>query len=180
MDQKAITPSRQVGGQLLCKDQWCATPIASLAVPAVAADLTFSNVVFPANFLPEGATIDSVFLMLHWRKQVDSSGGANAINGASKTIRIKKNGGAWGTDDVVAITFANNSLATAANATEGGTIIIGDADISGEVDDVDNETYNVRSEQTNRADAILVDGASLTLYDIFTGLRVYYRTAPNG
>jgi len=163
-----------VDGQALFKDQWCETPIASLAVPAVAADLTFSDVVFPTGFLPTGAVIQAVYLMLKWRKQVDSSGGANAINGASKTIRVKKTSGAWGTDDLVGITFADNQLATGADATEGGDMIVGSHDIDGEVDDIDNETYNVRSEQTNRADAILVDGASLTLYDVYTGLRVYY------
>lgn len=177
MEQRARTPSRQLRGQVLCKDQWCATPIASLAIPAVAADLSFSDVVFPANFLPEGAIIDSVYLMVHWRKQFDSSGAANAVDGAGYAIRVKKSTGAWGADDVVGITFADNSLATDADAVEGGTIIIGDADISGEVDDVDGVTYNIRSEETNRGDAVVVDAASLTLYDIFTGLRVYYREA---
>ena len=161
-------------GQLHFKDQWCATPIASLAFSNVAADRDFANVVFPANFLPAGAVIDAVFLMVHWRKQVDSSGAPNAISAASKTIRIKRSSGAWGTDDIVAITMANGALSTAGNATEGGTMIIGDVDVKGEVDDVDNETYNIRSEQTNRGDAIAVTAASLTLYDIYTGLRVYY------
>ena len=156
------------------KDQWCQTPLASLAISNVAADLTFSDVVIPSGFLPSGATVLSVHLMLKWRKQVDSSGGANAINGASKTIRVKKSSGSWGTDDVVGITFADNQLATDASAAEGGDMIIGSHDVSGEVDDVDNATYNVRSEQTNRADAMVVDAASLVLYDVYTGLRVCY------
>jgi len=163
-----------VDGQALFKDQWCETPKASIAITNAAADKDFSDVVFPTGFLPTGATIQAVYLMLHWRKQVDSSSGANAINGSSKVIRVKKSGGAWGTDDVVGITFADNSLATDADATEGGTMIIGSHDIDSEVDDVDNETYNIRSEQTNRADALVVDGDALTLHDVFTGLRVYY------
>lgn len=158
----------------LVKDQWCALPIASLAIPAAAADLTLSNVVFPASFLPAGAVVQAVYLMVKWRKQVDSSGAANAINGAGKSWRVKKTGGAWGVDDVEGIVLADNQMATASNATEGGDMIIGDVDIKGEVDDVDNETYNVMGENTNRGDAPVVDGASLTIHDVYTGLRVYY------
>jgi len=167
----------RVGGrQGHSKDQWCATPIASLAIPAAAADLTFADVVFPADFLPAGAVIESVQLMLKWRKQVDSSAAPNAINGANHTIRIKKSTGAWGVDDVIGIMFADNQLATDASATEGGDMIVGSYDVDSEVDDTDGITYNVRSEETNRGDAIHVDGASLTLYDVYTGLRVYYTT----
>lgn len=175
-DEMLIMHESQVGARVLCcKDQWCATPIASLAISNAAADLTFSDVVFPANFLPTGAVIDSVYLMFHWRKQIDTSLAINAISAANKTIRVKKAAGAWGTDDVVGITFANGQLSTAAAATETGGIIIGSADIDSEVDDTNGVTYNVRSDQTNRADALVVTAASLTLYDIYTGLRVYYR-----
>ena len=157
------------------KEMWCATPTASVAIPAVAADLDFSDIVFPSDFLPSGADIDAVYLILRWRKQVESSTAANAIKGASKTIRVKKSTGSWGTDDVVAITFADNQLATVGSATEDGDYIVGASDISSEVDDCDGVTYNVRSENTNRADSMIVDGASLTLYDVYTGLMVHYR-----
>lgn len=171
-DIDSLTTSRN--RQVFYKDQWCATPIASLAIPAVGADLALSNVVFPANFLPAGATVQAVYLMVKWRKQVDSSGAGNAINGAGKSWRVKKSAGAWGADDVEGIVLADNQMATDGSATEGGDMIIGDTDIKSEVDDVDNETYNVRGDQTNRADAPVVDGASLTLHDVYTGLKVYY------
>ena len=156
------------------KDQWCAAPIASLALTDTAADKDFSNVVFPIGFLPTGATVQAIYLMVKWRKQVDSSTAANAINGAGKTIRVMKNGAVWGTNDIVGMTFADNQLDTGADATEGGDMIVGDVDVKGELDDVDNETYNVRSEQTERTDALVVDGDALTLYDVYTGFRVYY------
>ncbi len=162
---------------VLFKDQWCATPIASLAIPAVAADLAFSDVVLPAGFLESGAVIQAVYLLLKWRKQVDSSAAPNAIAAAAKTVRVKKSSGAWNTDDVVGITFADNQLATGGSATEGGDMIVGDADISSEVDDADTETYNVASRQTGRTDAPIVDGASLTLHDVYTGMRVYFTLA---
>lgn len=157
-------------------DIWSAKSamVASLAFSNVAADKDFADVAVPASFLPSGARIVAVYLLVKWRKQVDSSGGANAISAASKKIRVKKSTGAWGTDDVVAMTMAQNSWNTAANATEGGDVLIGSADISGEVD-ADNATYNVRSEETNRGDAITVTAASLTLYDIECGLRFVYK-----
>ena len=156
------------------KDQWCGPPIASLAITDTAANKDFSNVVFPTGFLPAGAIVQAIYLMVKWRKQVDSSAAPNAINGASKTIRVMKNGATWGTNDIVGMTFADNQLATGASTTEGGDMIVGDVDVKGEVDDVDNETYNVRSEQTNRTDALVVDGDALTLHDVYTGFRVYY------
>ena len=168
------TQTDKIPNLLPFKDQWCAMPIASLALTNVAADKDFSNVVFPVGFLPTGAIVQAIYLMVKWRKQVDSSTAANAINGASKTIRVMKNGAVWGTNDIVGMTFADNQLATGASVTEGGDMIVGDVDVKGEVDDVDNETYNVRSEQTNRLDALVVDGDALTLYDVYTGFRVYY------
>jgi len=165
----------KINRELCFKDQWCVTPIANTWILGVAgADFSLSDVVFPASFIPTGATINAVYLMLKWRKQVDSSGAPNAINGASKTIRLKKSTGAWGVDDVIGIMFADNQLQTAASGTEGGDMIIGSYDVKNEVDDMNGVTYNVATRQTARADAPIVDGASLTLYDVYVGLRVYY------
>lgn len=157
------------------KDQWCATPIASLAFSNVAGDKNFADVDLPLNFLPAGATIQAVHLMVHWRKQVDTSAALNAINAANKTIRIKKAADGWAAS-LVAITMANGSLSTALSATEGGTIIISASDIKAKVN-ADNTTYNIRSDETTCADGITVTAASLTLWDIFTGLRVYFTVA---
>ncbi len=143
----------------------------SVVIPAVAADLDFPNVVIPASAIPAGATTTFVNAILKWRKQVDSSGSTNAIKGASKTIRVKKSTGAWGTDDVIAIDVPDNTLSTDASSTEGGDMIVGDNNVSSVVDAV-NATYNFRSEETNRSDAILVDGASLTLVDVQVGIQI--------
>jgi len=145
----------------------------SVVITGTAADLDFPSVVVP-DIIPAGATITSVIALVKFRKQVDSSGSANAIAGASKTIRVKKSTGAWGTDDVVAIDVPNNTLSTDGSATEGGDIIVGDNDIKAEVD-ADNSTYNFRSEQTNRTDAIVVDAASLTLVDCQTALIIKWQ-----
>lgn len=82
--------------------------------------------------------------------------------------------GAWGTNDIVAITMANGIWSVGASATEGGDAIIGSVDLSSVVTATFNRTYNLRSEQTNRLDAIIVTAASLALYDVSAGLRVYF------
>jgi len=160
-------------GKSAFKDVFWSDITATVVIPAVAADLDFPDVVIPTGGIPTGATIISARAILKWRKQVDSSTAANAINGASKGIRIKKSTGAWGTDDVMAINVPNNSMATDASSTEGGDCWIGDNDVDSEVDGVG--TYNIRSEETTRGDAIVVDGASLTLYDVQMGLIVKWR-----
>lgn len=141
-----------------------------LTVTSSAADITFPNIVVAG--LPVGFTLKRVVLILTIRAIKDSSAADNKINAASKTLRIKKSTGSWGTDDVVGITFDQNSLYCVASSKEGGPTIIGDTDIKGEVDD--NATYNVMSNQTNRSDAIVALGNNLVLYDIQVGVRVFY------
>jgi len=145
----------------------------TVTIPAVAADLDFPNVVVAG--LPSGAVLTRVICILKCRAIRDSSGAANAINGVGKSIRVKKSTGAWNTDDVVAINFDDNQWAAAASAKEAGDVAVGDNDVKSEVDG--NATYNFRSEETNRADAIVVDGASLVLHDVQMCIRVYFLLA---
>jgi len=140
-----------------------------VTVPAVAADLDFPNVVVAG--IPTGATILKAIPILHIARFVDSSAGENKINAASKTLRVKKSSGAWGTDDIVAFTFDQNGFLTAASAGRGGVTLIG-ADVKSEVDG--NATYNFRSEETNRSDAIVAAGASLLLYDVQLTFRIEF------
>jgi hypothetical protein len=143
----------------------------SVIIPAVATDLDFPSVTIPASGIPTGSIITSVRAIIKWRKQVDTSTALNKISASSKTIRVKKSTGTWGVDDIVAINVPNNSLSTDASATEGGDLITGTSDIKAEVDAI-NATYNFRSEETNRTDAIIATGASLTLVDVQTALIV--------
>lgn len=150
-------------------DFW-SDPENNLTVTNSAADIAFPNIAVAG--LPSGLTIKRIVLMLTIRAMLDTSGADNYINAASKTLRIKKSTGAWGTDDIIAITFANQSLYTVASTKEPGPVIVGDTDLSSVVDG--NATYNVQSDQTNRSDAIVALGADLELYDIQVGLRVFY------
>lgn len=134
----------------------------TVVLPAVAANVSLPSVTIPADFLPAGSNIKRVIAGLAWRKQVDSSAAANAVN-VAQNIQVRSD--APGTF-VNAINIVDNSLATEPSATEGGEMLLGDEDISAEVDEAD--TYEF---QWTDAD---VDGASLTLHDVQTYLLVDY------
>ena len=97
------------------------------------------------------------------RKSVDSSSGANAIDGAGQAIQVRADTpGVWRD----AIDTPDNSLPHVASATEAGYMQIGDNDISVEVIGADIYEF-----QWNDA---AVDGNSLTFYDVQTYLIVEY------
>ncbi|MBA7580771.1 hypothetical protein ES708_22665 [subsurface metagenome] len=151
-------------------------PADNITVDAAAADLTFPSVV--VSGLPATATLTRVVVILTIRAIENLDAAANYIDEASKTLRVMKSDGAWGTDDVVGITFDQNSLYCAGSTKEAGPTIIGSHDVKGEVDG--DATYIFVSMQTEpagdtpRADAISALADSLELYDIQVGLRVFY------
>jgi len=156
------------------RDFWSAIDN-KITVANAATDLTFPSIVIEG--LASGITITRVVLMLIIRAVKDTSGAANYIEGANKTLRVKKSTGSWGTDDLVGITFDQNSLYVDASTKEAGPAIIGSHDIKAEVDG--DTTYNIMSVETlpvasPRADAIDAKGDSLELYDVQVGLRVYF------
>ena len=133
-------------------------------------DVDFPSVVVAG--LPSGVTIARAIAILKVKAVKDTSGSDNKIEFASKTIRVKKSTGAWGTNDLVAINFDQNQWYTTASTKENGDVMIGDNDVKAEVDGV--ATYNFRSEETNRSDAISALADSLELYDVQMGLRIYF------
>jgi hypothetical protein len=150
-------------------DFW-SDPEDKITIAGAAANLVFPDIVvgnLPATFTPR-----KVVLVLAARALFDTSGADNYIDQANKTLRIKKDTGNWGADDIVAITFDIDSLYTRANAKEPGPCIIGDTDLQGEVDG--NATYNIRSDQTVRGDAISALANNLEMYDVQVGLRYFY------
>lgn len=141
-----------------------------LAVPAVAADLTFPDVV--VSGLPSGITLAKVDIALIIGTLHDTSSAENQIAAAAKTLRAMLAGGSWGTDDIVAMTFIQNGLECAADAYRGGVVLFGGTDIKAKV--TGNGTYNFRSEETNRSDAVIVTGASLELLDVSVVIRAWF------
>lgn len=133
---------------------------ATVVLTSTAANVSLPSVTIAASELPAGMVILSVKIAIAWRKQVDSSAGANAIVGAQQ-IQVRSD--APGTFRN-ALTIADNMLATDASATEGGMMLMGETDISVEV--VGADTYEF---QWTLAD---VDGDSLTLHDFQTYLII--------
>ena len=143
---------------------------AIVVMPAVAADLDFPSVVVAD--LPTGMTVARADFVLVIGALFDTSSAENQIDQASKSIRVKVSTGSWGTDDIIALTFANNALQTKADSYRGGPTLFGGIDISSVVSG--NGTYNFRSEETNRSDALTVTGASLECLDVFSLIRVWF------
>ena len=141
-----------------------------LTITNTAGNIAFPNIVVAG--LPSGATQKRVVLIMTCRAIEDDSASPNKINAASKTLRIKKSTGGWAADSLVGITFAQDSLYCAADAKEAGPTIIGSHDVKGEVDG--DGTYNVMSNQDDTSDAIVVVAASLYLYDVQVGVRIFF------
>jgi hypothetical protein len=116
--------------------------------------------------LPANTTILRVIGLIKVRAMEDTSGATNAINGAN-TVKVKKSTGAWGVDDVALIDIVDNIWSTSASTKEGGMIIEGDNNASGEFDG--NATYNIRFNGN-----IFADGNNLNLIDVAVGLKVYF------
>lgn len=141
-----------------------------VTIAAAAADLDFPDVVVAG--LPSSITLIRVIAMVKVRAIRDTSVADNFIDQANKALRVRKSTGVWGTDDVVAINFDQNEWYVVASQKEAGDVILGDNDVKAEVDG--NGTYNFRSEETNRGDAISALANNLELYDVQTGLRFYF------
>ena len=141
-----------------------------IVLPAVAADLDFPSVVVAG--LPSGITIARADLVLVIGALFDTSAAENQIDQAAKTIRVKLSTGSWGTDDIVALTFAQNGLQVDGDAYRGGPVLFGATDISSKV--VGNGTYNFRSEETERSEGVTATGASLELLDVSSIIRVWF------
>ncbi|KKN54168.1 hypothetical protein LCGC14_0595170 [marine sediment metagenome] len=136
--------------------------LASLVVNAVAANVALPDVVVPASLIPTGTAIQRVICAMSWRKSVDSSSLANAVN-VAQAVQVRDDSPSAFVD---AINLPDNSLAHAADGIEGGFMLVGDNDVKATVDGAD--TYNF---QWTLAD---VDGASLTFYDVQTHIIIDY------
>lgn len=145
---------------------------AIIAVPAVGnvADLDFPDVIVAG--LPSEITIARADLVLIIGGLLDTSTAENQIAAANKKLRIKVSTGAWATDDIPALTFVQNSLECGASAYRGGTVLFGATDIKAVV--TADGTYNLRSVQTTREDAVIATGDDLELLDVSIVIRAWF------
>lgn len=113
--------------------------------------------------LPAGISITRAIAMYLFRALENTNVAANAVDVAGGHIEVKETAaGAWTT----AIDFPDNSFGVAGSTREMGTVVLGDNDISGEVDA--NDTYDFQF------DDIGVDQDFLNMNDVQTGLRIYF------
>jgi len=112
--------------------------------------------------IPALATVIRATAIFKCRVIEDTSGFQNGING-TQYIQVRKAGGAY----INAITLVDNMWLVAANTREGGDIIVGSHDVSGQVDG--NGTYNFITHN------VVVDGVNLKLNDLKVGLKIYFR-----
>ena len=161
IDANETKIDRKVSCMTFWSDVSTINPI-QLTTPA--ADKDLPNVVV-AN-IPSGSTIVQAMVLIKIRAiENKSSSGYNAINGA-QNIRIKVSTGAWGTDDIAAINLIDNQWYIAASTREFGDVQVGDNDVKSVV--TGNATYNLRFEDA------LVDYATLDLFDVQAGIRVWF------
>ena len=134
---------------------------ALVTIPAVAADQALPSVVVAG--LPTGATLVRAVAMFKFRAIRETSAGANKLAG-SQDIQVND---AAATGWLDAINFVDDEFSLAANASEGGDVFVGDEDIKARVDG--DDTYSFQWDEA------VADAASITLHDVQTGLRIWFR-----
>ena len=150
-------------------DFWAHPGADKITIDSSAADIAFPSIVVAG--LPSGLTLVRVVFVLSISNLKDTSGLDNYINAAGKSIRVMLSTGAWGTNDIIALTLDNQALYTTANGERGGPVFIG-PDIKATV--TGNGTWDVQSDEAARSDALVSLGDDLELFDVAVGLRFFY------
>ncbi len=133
-----------------------------ITITGAAQDLALPSVVVAG--IPAGATITRVIAMLKYRIVENTNAAINKISTAgpvTPAVQVKETAGGAFTD---AITIIDDMIQVAATSRDGGDVLVGNIDVSAEVDG--NATYDFQ------LDDILADGANLLLRDVQVGLRV--------
>lgn len=139
-------------------DFWCLTPINSITLPAVAADIALPSVIVAG--LTAAMTILKADAMFKWGLRNNSAAAVNKISG-DQYIQISPDGVTY-TD---CLKWSDDMLWTDASSLGPGDIRVG-IDVSTIV--TGNGTYQFRWRNA------VVDGASLLLEDVDMGIRLYY------
>ena len=118
--------------------------------------------------LPVGATIQRVIAMVKFRMIENTYAGVNKLDGAtvastSQVIQVKETAAGSYVD---AIKFVDDLFTLADSAREGGDVLIGSEDISGEVDEDDTYTFRWLLSKA--------DQDNINFNDVQVGLRVWY------
>jgi hypothetical protein len=135
---------------------------AVMEITATPGNVAGPSVVVPSGFLPAGATINRVELVMKYRKAFDTSGSDNKIAGPLN-VQVKESVSGSFTTGIV---IADDSIEVAADGESGGDLLVGSIDVKAEVA-ADNKTYAVQIASA------AADGASLELQDVQFGLRFF-------
>ncbi len=152
---------------LFCVDFW-SDPKEEVQLGDAVAGATVALPTVTVADLPNGATIVRAIAMFKFRMVENTNAAANKLNGAtvaatSQVIQVKESvAGSY----IDAINFVNDQFGLAAETREGGDVIIGDIDVSSEVDG--NDTYALWW-LLGRADLDY-----LNFNDCQVGLRIWY------
>jgi len=131
--------------------------------PNITIDTTPTDIALPSVQLPDLDIVPvRVIPIIKFRKLENSFAGDNKIDGGQYIQVHESVAGAW----TNAILIPDDSLEIPQDGIEGGDVIIG-ADIIAEVT-LMNRTYEFRWHDA------LADGDVIGIYDIQTGLRVYF------
>ncbi|MDD5486242.1 MAG: hypothetical protein PHW65_01620 [Dehalococcoidales bacterium] len=150
--------SENVSTTVCCMDFW-STPEDAIDVDAVATDIALPDVV--VSGLP--GTVVRAVAMLKFRMVRETSGGANALDGAQEIQVRDDSPSAW----LDAINLIADQFTLAADANEGGDVLIGSIDVKATVDG--DDTYNFQWDEA------LADADDITFNDIQVGLRIWCR-----
>lgn len=147
------------GRVLCCMDFW-SLPQEEVALTNVAGDKSLPDVTVAD--LPSGATIVRAIAMFKFRMVEETSSGVNKLNGAQEIQVRDDTPSAW----IDAINFVDDQFTLAADAREGGDVVIGAIDVSATVDG--NDTYNFQWDEA------LADADGINFNDVQVGLRIWY------
>jgi len=146
--------------RVLCSMDFWSVPQEEVAVTAGAGDKALPDVTVAD--LPTGATIVRAFAMFKFRMVENTNVAANKLDGAQEIQVRDDSPSAW----IDAINFVDDQFTLAANAREGGDVVMGAIDISGTVDG--NDTYNLQWDEA------VADLANINFNDIQVGLRIWF------
>lgn len=129
----------------------------------IPADTALPDVVIVG--LPSAAVVKRVIVTIKYSAKKDISGADNAITGGEITSREKLVPGSYSTG----LYLKDAEAAVASGVKEGGDVHVGNSDISG-IDSGITGNCTVQSV----FDAVSTTGASIELYDVQVGVRVYF------
>lgn len=147
-------------GRILCSLDFWSTPQEEVAVTNVAGDKSLPDVTVAG--LPSGATIVRAICMFKFRMIEETSSGVNKLDGAQEIQVRDDTPGSWAD----CINFVDDQFTLAADAREGGDVVMGAIDVSGTVDG--NDTYNFQWDEA------VADADGINFNDVQVGIRIWF------